>query len=92
MNCPTGYGSLSDLCMRGYSQPPPDAIWCVEEKYLEDDYHNTWIWNDQGTGADQDCDINGGQSDFTKEFIGATTTRGGKKSLKKIAKKYFSSN
>jgi hypothetical protein len=87
VSCPTGYGSLSDICMKGYSQPPLDAIWCVKEKYLEDDYHDTWIWNDAGSGADQNCDIRGGQSELTKEFIGVTN--GGIKTLKKIINTYL---
>ena len=87
VSCPAGYGSLSDVCIKGYSQPPLDAIWCVEETYLEADHHDKWIWNDVGSGAWSDCEINGGRSELTKEFIGVTN--GGKKTLKKIANKYL---
>ena len=89
VKCPNGYGSLSDLCQRGHSSPSTNSVWCIRETYLERDYHNQWIWDDKGSGAGKDVDINGGQTDMTKELISATATRGTKKPLRKISSEYL---
>ena len=62
VNCPNGYNSLADLCQRGYddSKPSKSAVSCIKQEYLEDDLHNTFIWNDKWTGSSVDVDINGG--------------------------------
>ena len=77
------------MCQRGYSTPNIDTVSCIRETYLERDNHNQWIWDDRGSGAYRDVDINGGQSDLTKALISATTSRGAKKSLRRIASKYL---
>ena len=89
VRCPNGYGSLSDLCQRGHSSPSTNSVWCIRETYLEGDYHNQWIWDDKGSGAWKDVDINGGQTDMTKELISATARRGSKKHLRKISSEYL---
>ena len=89
VNCPNGYGSLSDLCKYGWSYPSINDIWCIKEDYLERDYHGTWIWNDRRSGARRDVDINGGNSEMTKQLVAATTRRGTKKWLKKIKSEFI---
>ena len=89
VSCPSGYGSLSDVCQIGHDQPSLDVIWCVKDKYLENDYHDQFLWNDAETGADVDIDIMGGNTELTKEFVAVTTSRGEKKSLKKISNTYL---
>ena len=89
VNCPEGYGSLSDLCQIGYTSPNLDAIYCINQDYLEDDQHGNWIWDDTASGAAKDVDINGGDSELTKELVAATTQRGETKSLNKIKSEYL---
>lgn len=88
VNCPNGFRALSDVCVNGYHQPSNDEIWCINEDFLDDDYHDDWIWDDKGSGADANCDINGGQSLYTNDLVAATNQRGSKKYLSKIKDEY----
>lgn len=89
VNCPFGYGSLSDLCQKGYSRPSINDVWCVKNTYLDNEHRNNWIWDDRRSGAYSDVDINGGNSRHTKRLISATTRRGQTKSLNKISSVYL---
>jgi len=90
VGCPLGYQSLSDVCRRGYDEPDIYSVWCINDRFLESDHHDNLIWNDRGTGAYSDVDINGGQSELTKELVSATTERGSTKYLRKIKSTYLS--
>lgn len=89
VECPTGYGALSDVCVHGYNSPSVDVIWCLREDYLEVETRDRWIWDDKHSGANDDCDINGGRTFQTKELVTATNERGAAKTLKKIKDVYF---
>jgi hypothetical protein len=91
VNCPKGYGSLSDVCQNGWGNQRLEThqVWCVNMKYLKDDNHDRWIWNDKGSGSYYDVDINGGESSLTRELISATDKRGRTKTLKRIANTYL---
>ena len=82
--CPNGFASLSDLCQLGYGTPSSGAVWCINKRYLENDYHDKWIWDDRWSGAYDDVDIMGGRTRLTKELVSATNRRGQKKTLKGI--------
>ena len=69
VNCPGGFGSLSDLCKSQWSEPSVEDVWCINERYLEDDPRTSVIWEDKGSGAINNVLINGGQQNHTKELI-----------------------
>ena len=82
VNCPNGYGSLSDICTNGYSEPEKNTVWCIMLEYLEDDLHDTWVWDSKGTVGI--VDVNGGKSDLTRELMSVTTTHGATNIMKRI--------
>ena len=89
VNCPNGYGSLSDLCQQGYSEPNKNTVWCIKHEYLEDDQHDTWLWDSIGAGTNNvgsvtSVDVNGGKSDLTRELVSVTTTHGATNTMKRI--------
>ena len=89
INCPTGFASVSDLCQAGYKQPRLDAVWCINDRFLENDLHDKWIWDSNGSNSDADVDIRGGSTNWTKELISATTGWGLTKNLTRIRAKFF---
>ena len=90
VNCPDGYGSLSDLCQVGHKSPNLDAVWCIKKDYLEDDERDVLIWDDTNSGAQKNVDINGGQYEHrTMDLVAATTERGTTKTLKRIKMEYL---
>ena len=82
VNCPNGYGSLSDICKNGYSEPDKNTVWCIILEYLDDDLHDTWVWDSKGTVGN--VDVNGGKSDLTRELMSVTTTHGAINTMKRI--------
>ena len=85
VNCPKGYGALSDLCQHGDSEPSISQVSCIREDYLEDDLHDDRIWSSSMSGAAVLVKLRGGKTDLTEALLGATTNEGGKRSgLKKI--------
>ena len=91
VNCPNGYAALSDLCTLGYEEPALDAVICIDEKYLDVDNHNVWIWDSKSSGAETELDVNGGGTTLTNELISATTSHGKTKTLKAIKPIYVGS-
>ena len=91
VRCPTGYSSLSDACFNQHYAPTVDQadVWCINDKYLEDDYHSKFIWSDRGSGAAEDVSIHGGSSSYTINLIGATNF-GTRRGLKQIAAEFIS--
>jgi len=54
---PAGYVALGGVATRGYNPPPVDTIRCVRFDLLVQGTFGTLIWNDKGSGADQDIAV-----------------------------------
>ena len=76
VNCPSGYGALSDLCQLGESEPSKSEIFCIKEDYLEDDLHNSDIWKPILAGFAVDPNVMGGLiSKLSRFLIGVMAPR-----------------
>ena len=89
VECPKGYGALSDVCVNGYHLPSADVIVCIKDDYLTKEKRVRWIWNDKLSGADVDCAINGGSAAHTFSLVAGTANWHDNKILHKIKDIYL---
>ena len=89
VECPKGYGALSDVCVNGHQVPSADVIFCIKDYYLTKEKRVRWIWNDKSSGADVDCAINGGSATHTFSLVAGAANWQDKKIFYKIKDIYL---
>lgn len=51
---PDGYCALGDVFVTTHGKPSLDDVWCVRADLVGDGVVDEWIWDDAGTGSDDD--------------------------------------
>jgi Vacuolar protein sorting-associated protein 62/Insecticidal Crystal Toxin, P42 len=56
---PQGYYALGSVVVSGYNKPPLNKVVCIHQDYVESSSVAAKIWNDAGSGANEDVSIYG---------------------------------
>lgn len=51
---PDGYVALGDVFVTSHGEPSVEDVWCVRADLVGDGIVDEWVWDDAGTGSDDD--------------------------------------